>query len=165
MKPVLNTEPPVARVELEVVEIVELRGEAEREVVTGVIVDDLHLYETEPEPHQRNGTSHEQHAVADWGLPSEEMFQGVSVDSSRSDGSRPLVVDLVDVFVDQAVVEQAVAVVEPDVVAEHADQDVSQGRGEAGQLSDVPVGGSHLVETNTQVAGWDTQSYLDIGGN
>ena len=74
-------------------------------------------------------------------------------------------VDLVNVFVDQPVVEQAVAVVEPDVVAEHADQDMSQGGGEAGQLSDVPLGGSHLVETNTEVAGWDTQSYLDIRDN
>ena len=48
-------------------------------------------------------------------------------------------VDLVDVFVDQPVVEQPVPVVEPDVVAEHADQDVGQGRGQAGQLSDLPV--------------------------
>ena len=71
-------------------------------------------------------------------------------------------VDLVDVFVDQAVVEQAVAVVEPDVVTDHADQDVREGRGEAGQLSDVPLGGPRLVQTNTEVAGWDTQSYLDI---
>ena len=49
-------------------------------------------------------------------------------------------VDLVNVFVDQPVVEQAVAVIEPDVVAEHADQDMSQGGGEAGQFSDVPLG-------------------------
>ena len=48
-------------------------------------------------------------------------------------------VDLVDVFVDQPVVEQPVPVVEPDVVAEHADQDVGQGRGQAGQLSDLPL--------------------------
>ena len=34
MKPVLNTEPTIAGVELEVVEIVELRREAEREMVT-----------------------------------------------------------------------------------------------------------------------------------
>ena len=65
MQPVLNSQPAVARVELEVVEIVELRGEAEREVVAGVVIDDLHLYQTEPEPHQRNGTSHQQNTVAD----------------------------------------------------------------------------------------------------
>ena len=69
-------------------------------------------------------------------------------------------VDLVDVFVDQPVVEQPVPVVEPDVVAEHADQDVREGGGEAGQLSDVPLGGSRLVQTNTEVPGRDTQSYL-----
>ena len=65
MQPVLNSQPAVARVELEVVEIVELRGEAEREVVAGVVIDDLHLYQTEPEPHQRDGTAHQQNAVAD----------------------------------------------------------------------------------------------------
>ena len=65
MQPVLHTEPPVARVELQVVEIVELRGEAEREVVAGVVIDDLHLYQTEPQPHQRDGTAHQQNAVAD----------------------------------------------------------------------------------------------------
>ena len=65
VQPVLDPEPAVAGVELEVVEVVELRGEAEREVVARVVVDDLHLYETEPEPHQRNGTSHQQHPVTD----------------------------------------------------------------------------------------------------
>ena len=75
-----------------------------------MIIDDLHLYQTEPEPHQRNGTSHQQHAVADGGLASEEMLQRMSVDGCRSDGSRPLVMDLVDVFVDQSVVQQSVAV-------------------------------------------------------
>ena len=44
-----------------------------------------------------------------------------------------------DVFVDQPVVEEPVAVVEPDVVAEDADEDVSEGGGEAGQLPEVPV--------------------------
>ena len=47
--------------------------------------------------------------------------------------------DLVDVFVNPSVVEQSVAVVEPDVVAEHADQDVAEGRGQAGQLPEVPL--------------------------
>ena len=46
---------------------------------------------------------------------------------------------LVDVFVEQPVVQQPVAVVEPDVVAEHADQDVEEGRGEVGEVPDVPV--------------------------
>ena len=86
----------------------------------------------------------------------------MSVDGCRSDGCCPLVVDLVDVFVDQPVVEQPVPVVEPDVVAEHADQDVREGGGEVGQLSDVPLGGSGLVQTNTEVPGRDTQSYLHI---
>ena len=48
-------------------------------------------------------------------------------------------VDLVDVFVDQFVVEESVAVVEPDVMTQHADQDMEERRGEVGQVSDVPV--------------------------
>ena len=49
-------------------------------------------------------------------------------------------VDLVDVFVDQAVVEQAVAVVEPDVVAEHAHQDVEEAGGQVGERPQVSPG-------------------------
>ena len=70
--------------------------------------------------------------------------------------------DLVDVFVNPSVVEQSVAVVEPDVVAEHADQDVAEGRGQAGQLPEVPLWWPRLVQTNTQVAGRNTQGYLNI---
>lgn len=72
-------------------------------------------------------------------LACQEVLQGMSVHSGRGNGGGPLVVDLVDVFVDQFVVEQSVAVVEPDVVAEHADQDMEERRGEVGQVSDVPV--------------------------
>ena len=67
------------------------------------------------------------------------MFQGMGVHGSGGYGRCPLVVNLVDVFVDQFVVEKSVAVVEPDVVAEHADQDMEERRGEVGQVSDVPV--------------------------
>ena len=48
-------------------------------------------------------------------------------------------VNLVNVFVDQFVVEESVAVVEPDVVAEHADQNVEESRGEVREVPDVPV--------------------------
>ena len=41
MYPVLDPEPAVAGVELEVVEVVELGGEGEREVVAGVVVHHL----------------------------------------------------------------------------------------------------------------------------
>ena len=41
MQPILNTEPAVAGVELEVVEVMELRGEGEREVVSGVVIHHL----------------------------------------------------------------------------------------------------------------------------
>ena len=41
MQPVLDSEPAVAGVELEVVEVMELRGEGEREVVSGVVIHHL----------------------------------------------------------------------------------------------------------------------------
>ena len=48
----------------------------------------------------------------------------MGVHGSGGYGRSPLVVNLVDVLVDQFVVEKSVAVVEPDVVTEHADQDM-----------------------------------------
>ena len=65
MKPVLNSQPTVAGVELQVVEVVELWGEEQREVVAGVVVDNLHADHTEPEPGQGDGTSHQQDSVRD----------------------------------------------------------------------------------------------------
>ena len=41
MQPVLDSEPAVACVELEVVEVMELRGKGEREVVSGVVIHHL----------------------------------------------------------------------------------------------------------------------------
>ena len=41
VQPVLDAEPAVARVELEVMEVMELRGEGEREVVSGVVIHHL----------------------------------------------------------------------------------------------------------------------------
>ena len=65
MYPVLHSQPAVAGVELQVVEVVELRAEAEGEVVAGVVVDDLHADQAEPEPHERNGTRHQEDSVTD----------------------------------------------------------------------------------------------------
>ena len=63
----------------------------------------------------------------------------MTVVRGQGEGGSPLVVDLVDVFVDQFVVEKSMAVVEPDVMTQHADQDMEERRGEVGQVSDVPV--------------------------
>ena len=63
----------------------------------------------------------------------------MTVVRGQGEGGGPLVVDLVDMFVDQFVVEESVAVVEPDVMTQHADQDMEERRGEVGQVSDVPV--------------------------
>ena len=65
VKPVLNSQPAVAGVELQVVEVMELWGEEQREVVAEVVVDNLHADHTEPEPRQGDGTSHQKDSVRD----------------------------------------------------------------------------------------------------
>ena len=88
------------------------------------------------------------------------MFQGMGVHGSGGYGRSPLVVNLVDVLVDQFVVEKSVAVVEPDVVTEHAHQDVEERRGKVGEDPDVPLWRPRLVQPVAEVAGGDTQSNL-----
>ena len=64
VQPVLDAEPAVARVELEVVEVMELRGEGEREVISGVVIHHLELDQAEPEPHQGQWAAHQQDSVS-----------------------------------------------------------------------------------------------------
>ena len=47
--------------------------------------------------------------------------------------------NLVNVFVDEFVVEETVTIVEPGVVTQHADQHVQQTRGDIRQLANIPV--------------------------
>lgn len=64
VQPVLDAEPAVARVELEVMEVMELRGEGEREVISGVVIHYLELDQAEPEPHQGQWAAHQQDSVS-----------------------------------------------------------------------------------------------------
>ena len=50
MDPVCHAQPPIASVELQVVEVVELGGEGPGEVVAGVVVHHLQANHAEPEP-------------------------------------------------------------------------------------------------------------------
>ena len=51
-------------------------------------------------------------------LSGNNMFQRVCIDCCRSNGGGPLVVYFVNVLVYEAVVEQAVPVVEPDIMTD-----------------------------------------------
>ena len=54
------------------------------------------------------------------------MFNRVSIGSCWGYGSGPLMVYLMNVLVQEAVVKEAVSVVEPDVVADDADKDITE---------------------------------------
>ena len=54
------------------------------------------------------------------------MFNRMSIGSCWGYGSGPLMVYLVNVLVQEAVVEKTVPVVEPDVVADDADKDITE---------------------------------------
>ena len=54
------------------------------------------------------------------------MFNRMCIGGCWSYGSGPLMVYLVNVLVQEAVVEKTVPVVEPDVVADDADKDITE---------------------------------------
>jgi len=137
VQPVLDPEPAVAGVELEVVEVVELGGEGEGEVVAGVVIHHLEADHAEPEPHERQGAAHQQGAVTHRDLSSEDVLDGMSIDSCRGYGGGPLMVHFVDMFVDQPVVKKPVPIIEPDIVAEHGDEDVEEAGGEVRERPQV----------------------------
>jgi len=63
--PVCDPQPPIAGVEFQMMEIMELRGEGEWEVVARVVVHHLQCDHAEPEPGSWDGTAHQDYAIAD----------------------------------------------------------------------------------------------------
>ena len=68
MDPVCDPQPPIAGVELHMVEIMELRGEGEGEVVAWVVVHHLQPDHAEPDSSGWNSTAHQDNPIADWNL-------------------------------------------------------------------------------------------------
>jgi len=64
MEPVPNAKPAIAGVKLEVMEVMEFRGEVKREVVTAVVIHHLKLNHAEPEPGNWEGSAHEENPGA-----------------------------------------------------------------------------------------------------
>jgi len=141
MDPVPNAKPTIAGVKLEVMEVVEFRGEVKREVVTAVVIHHLKLNHAQPEPGNREGSAHEEDPGTHGELACEQVLQRVRIKSCNCKRSRPLVVDLVDMFVDESVMQETMAVVKPGIVGENADQDVSECRLQGGEGGEGVKGG------------------------
>ena len=63
--PVSDPQPPIASVELQMVEIVKLGREGKREVVARVVIHHLQPNHAEPEPGGRNRTAHQDYSRTD----------------------------------------------------------------------------------------------------
>merc|ERR1712183_603377 len=129
MQPVSHPQPAIAGVELEVVKIMELWGEGEGKVVARVVIHHLQPNHAEPEPGGRNRTAHQDYSRTDRHLFSDNMFNRMGVSRCRSYGSSPLMVNFVYVLVNEAVVQEAVTVVEPDVMTDHGYQNIKESFG------------------------------------
>merc|ERR1712243_143769 len=102
--------------------IMKLRREEKRKMVSGVVIHHLQTDHTEPKPHERHWTSHQQNTISDGHLSSEYVFNGMRINSCRSNWSSPLMVNLMNMFVNQSMMKESVTIVEPRVMAKHANQ-------------------------------------------
>ena len=114
-----------ALVELEMVIVVELRGEEERQVVAGVAVDGGDEAEAVPGPGGDQVAPHQQGAKRHREQVREGVLQGVRVECSEAEGRAPLVVDLVHARVKGGAVQGDVRVEEADLLDEHEHSDLS----------------------------------------
>ena len=94
------------RISLLVVEVVCLGRGEEWEVVAAVRVAGRHERETEPEPGSRDVRAKQQRAECGRNQVADHVFDRVCVHGSNPDRRRPLVVHLVNVFVQEAVMKQ-----------------------------------------------------------
>jgi len=161
MDPVPNTKPTIAGVELEVMEVVEFRGEVKREMVTAVVIHHLKLNHAEPEPGNWKGSAHEENPRAHRELACKQVLQRMRVKSCNGKRSRPLMVDLVDMFVDESVMQETMSVVKPGVMREDADQHVSECRLQGGEGGEGVKGGRpRRPQGEGGHPSWDAQNYL-----
>ena len=121
VKEVQEPNHPVALVELEVVKVVELRGGQEGEVVAGMSIDRPHQGQNVPDPGSEEVAAQQEWPEGDGQQVGENVLQGVSVQSGQAHRGCPLVVDLVERFVEQSAVQQDVGVVKPKLL--HNDED------------------------------------------
>lgn len=91
----------------------------------------------EPEPGGGHMAAHEKDAHEGGQQIAEDVLDGMTIDRSDRNGGRPLVVLLVDVLVDVLVVEQAMGVVEAQLLHQDAHGQLEADPVERGQVPDV----------------------------
>lgn len=109
----------------------------EGQMVAGVGVEGGEDGQGEPEPGGGHVTAHEKDAHEGGQQVAEDVLDGMAIDRRDRDGGRPLVVLLVDVLVDVLVVEEAMGVVEAELLHQDADGQLEADPVERGQVPDV----------------------------
>lgn len=117
-------------------EIVLLRTGQQRQMVPGMDMQRVGDGHREPQPRDGDVATGGPHAYPDRQKIADQVFQRMRIHGSDGDRSSPLVVLLVDEFVDSPMVQQAVTVVEAELFDHYAHGQLPQRCGEGGQLSD-----------------------------
>jgi len=137
MQVVQDSQHSEALVELLMVEVMGLGRREEGEVVAGVGVDREEESQAVPRPYSRDVGSHEE-GTEYWGEDEKkDVFHRMAVAAFKRHGSRPLVVFLVNVFVDGFMMEQPVAVEEENLKDKNKNNEVNDDLVERGKLVDV----------------------------
>ena len=134
MKVVQEADHSEALIELEMVIVVELWREEERQVVAGVGVDGGHEADGVPDPGRDKVTPHHQGAQRHWEQVRERVLQGVRVERGQAQGRAPLVMDLVHARVQGGAVKDNVRVVEANLLHQHKHGELSSDLKSWGEL-------------------------------
>ena len=108
--------------------VVRFRAGKERQMVAAVIQHRVHHDEREPDGGRRNVTLHDGRAGKHRQQIADDVLERVRVHGGQGHRGRPFVVLLVHVLVEEARVQQPVAVVERDLPQRDADSKVAHDR-------------------------------------
>jgi len=114
-----------ALIELEMVIVMELWREEERQVVSGVGVDGGDEGEAVPGPGRDQVTAQQQGAQGHGEQVGERVLEGVRIEGGQAQGRAPLMVDLVHTRVEGGAVQGQVRVVEADLLHQEEHGDLS----------------------------------------
>ena len=123
-----------ALIELEMVIVVELWREKERQVVSGVGVDGGDEGEAVPGPGGDQVTAHQEGAQRHGEQVGEGVLEGVRVEGGQAQRRAPLVVDLVHARVEGGAVQRQVRVVEANLLHQEEHGDLSNNLQSWGEL-------------------------------
>lgn len=121
---------------LQMMKIVSLWTGKEGQMIARVCIESGKNGQREPHPGGGHMTAHDEDAQEGRQQIAEDMFNGMTVDGRNGNGSRPLVVLLVDVLVDAFIVQQPMWIVEAELFHQYADGQLHAHPMEGGQLPD-----------------------------